>query len=246
MKTVILAGGLGKRLRPAVADRPKPMAEIADQPFLLYQIAQLRASGLCEIVLCVGYRAAQITSYLGDGTRWGVSIAYAIEETPLGTAGAIRNAGPHIDGTFLAMNGDSYVDADLHELVAAHRQQRASARRTVGTLLRTYVDDAASYGTLEVDAHGWVTHFAEKAARARGWINAGVYVLEPEILDLIPPDRAVSLEREVFPDLLQSGYRLFSHATAGYFVDIGTPEGYARFQAYVAARGPTDSEEKRP
>ena len=236
MRAVILAGGLGTRLRSVVADRPKPMAEVADQPFLVYQIAQLGAFGFRELVLCVGYRADQITTYLGDGARWGVQIAYAVERTPLGTAGAMRNARAHIDGTFLAMNGDSYVDVDLHDLVAAHRHQRAGVPQTVGTVLRTYVEDAAAYGTLELDAEGGVTRFAEKAARARGWINAGVYVLETEVLDAIPPDRPVSLEREVFPGLLRGGYRLSSHPTAGYFADIGTPEGYARFRAYVARR----------
>ncbi len=245
MKAVILAGGLGTRLRAMVADRPKPMAEVANQPFLAYQIAQLRDLGFRDVVLCVGYRAEQVASYFGDGQRWGVRIAYAIEDRLLGTAGAIRNARSHLEGTFLAMNGDSFVDADLSALVAHHQQQRATTPRTLGTVLRAFVEDAAPYGTLELDEDGQIARFEEKAARTRGWINAGVYVLEPEILDLIPADRPASLEREVFPGLLRSGYRLSSYATAGYFVDIGTPQGYQDFQAYVAARASAGSEEKR-
>jgi NDP-sugar pyrophosphorylase family protein len=242
VKAVILAGGLGTRLREVVADRPKPMAEVAHQPFLVYQIAQLRGFGFRELVLCVGHRAAQITTYLGDGAQWGVEIAYAVEETLLGTAGAIRNAGAYLHDTFLAMNGDSYVDADLGALVSAHRRRRASAPRTLATVLRTYVGDAASYGTLELDREGRITRFAEKAARAQGWINAGVYVLEPQVLDLIPANRPVSLERELYPGLLQQGYELYSQPTRGYFVDIGTPAGYARFQSYIAAQGTAGKE----
>lgn len=237
MQVLILAGGLGTRLRPIVVDRPKPMAEVANQPFLAYQIVQLRDQGFHEFVLCVGYQADQIEGHFQDGSQWGVSISYAVETELLGTAGAIRNARPLVHGPFLAMNGDSFVETSAAALVSHHQEKRAADPQVMGTLLTVHVDDASGYGTLERDAEGRVVRFREKASAQNGWINGGIYVLEPEVLDLIPAGRAVSIERETFPLLLARGWRLYTFATAGFFVDIGTAEGYARFRQYVAQSG---------
>ncbi|MBN1956500.1 MAG: nucleotidyltransferase family protein [Anaerolineae bacterium] len=233
MKALILAGGLGTRLRPLVSDRPKPMAEVAGKPFLEYQVAQLRRQGFAQIVLCIGYLAEQVRDYFGDGRRWGVRIDYAVETERLGTAGAIRNAHRWIDDTFVVLNGDSYLETDFKTMVEYHRRQRATAAQLVGTIAAVAVDDVAAYGALELDGEGFVTRFREKGGTGTGWINGGVYVLEREILDRIPEGEMVSIEKETLPQLLAAGGRLAAWPAAGFFVDIGTPAGYHRFQAYA-------------
>jgi NDP-sugar pyrophosphorylase family protein len=233
MQALILAGGLGTRLRPLVSDRPKPLAEVQGKPFLAYQLEQLRAGGLRELVFCVGYLADQIQAYFGDGGAWGVHIAYAVETTPLGTAGAIKNAQRFVNGPFLALNGDSYLELNFQAMVEHHRRQRAADPRLLGTLAAVSVDDASAYGTLVLDEAGRIVRFREKDAAGQGWINGGVYVLEPELLDLIPPKQAVSIEKETFPQALEQGYRLLAYPVRGFFVDIGTPEGYRRFQQFA-------------
>ena len=233
MQVLILAGGLGTRLRAVVSDRPKPMADVGDRPFLAYLIDQVRDQGFDDLVLCTGYMADQVRDYFGNGSRWQVSIRHSVETERLGTAGAVKHAQSLIDGTCLVMNGDSYVDADLLGLVAAHREARTADPSTIGTLLTVHMTQAAAYGTLDLDEQGCVREFREKASSASGWINAGVYVLEPQFLDQIPAGCAVSIERETFPSLLDGGWRLFSQPTQGFFVDIGTPEGYRRFQQYM-------------
>jgi len=230
---LILAGGLGTRLRHVVSDRPKPMALAGGKPFLEYQIEFLRAQGWTDIVLCLGHQAGQISQHFRDGRKWGVRIRYAVETELLGTAGALRNAAPFIDGPFLVLNGDSYLQADLPALLAFHRGQRAADPQTIGALAAVHVEDASAYGTLELDEGQRIRSFREKASAAAGWVNGGIYVLEPEILSHIPPGRPVSLEKETFPLLLERGYRLYAHPVSAFFVDIGTPAGYARFQRHV-------------
>lgn len=237
MRILILAGGLGTRLQPVVQDRPKPMVEVYGKPFLEYQIEQLKAQGFQDIVLCIGHLASQIRDYFGDGHGWGVQIAYAMETKLLGTAGAIKNAQHFIENTFLVLNGDSYLEADFRALVEAHRRYRAVDPRTMGTIAAVTVEDAAAYGTLELDAGGRILCFQEKANAGPGWINAGAYVMEPEILDFIPAGRAVSIEKETFPLVLEKGWHLYAYPVEGFFVDIGTPEGYRRFLCYVEERG---------
>ena len=233
MKALILAGGLGTRLRSLVSDRPKPMAEIDGKPFLGYQIEQLRAQGFHDLVLCVGHRAEQVEAYFGGGHCWDVKIAYSVETELLGTAGAIKTAEDLIEGKFLVLNGDSYLDVDLRSLVASHRVHRTHDPHALATIAALAVEDAGAYGTLELDSDGHIRRFREKDATGPGCINAGVYVLEPGLLDLIPTGRRVSIEKETFPLVLDRGYHLFGHPVEGFFVDIGTPEGYRRFQSYV-------------
>jgi NDP-sugar pyrophosphorylase family protein len=233
MRALILAGGLGTRLRSLVSDRPKPMAEVEGRPFLEYLVLQLREQGFRELVFCVGHLAHHVRDYFGAGQPWGVSISYVVEVDLLGTAGAIRNAECWIDGPFLVMNGDSYLEADLRGLVTLHQRQGASDPRAVGTLLAVHVADASASGTVELEPDGRVIGFREKADRGAGWINGGVYVLQPKILEWIPVGRAASLEKEIFPALLEEGWHLYGQPERGFFVDIGTPEGYRRFQAYV-------------
>ncbi len=230
MKALILAGGLGTRLRPIVGNRPKSMAQIGGRPFLAYQLDLLRSQGFTEIILCTGYLSQAIEEYFGDGKDLGVHLTYSVEEKPLGTAGAIKNAAPLVDSTFLVLNGDTYVQADLRNLVYFHQDRSALA--TIGL---SQVGDPSRSGLVQAGPAGRVVRFIEKGT-VQGdcnTISAGVYVFEPEILDFIPSDRKVSLELEVFPHLVEMGAPLYGYMLSGPFVDIGTPEGYRRMQELV-------------
>ncbi len=231
MKVFILAGGLGTRLREIVGDYPKPMAPVSGKPFLAYIIELLRGQGFGHFVLCVGYKAEQIRAHFGGGERYGVTLDYVVEDVPLGTGGAIRNAQDHIDGTFLLLNGDTYLATDYNALVTYHNHNRHADM--VGTIGVRPAEDTEGRGVMTRDASGLVRSFQEKAGSGPGWINAGAYVLEPTLLDFIAPEGRVSIERDVFPVLLDRGKRLQSFETPGYFVDIGTPQGYHQFQQHI-------------
>ena len=237
MKALVLSGGLGTRLRDAVPDWPKPMAPAAGKPFLEYLVEWLRDQGFDDLVLCVGHRADQVRAHFGDGRRWGVHIAYAVETSPLGTAGALKNARDYVTGTTLVLNGDSYLEVDLRAMVTAHRARRAADGRAVGTLAAVSVEDTTAGGALEMDGAGRIGGFREKGEAGPGWINGGIYVLEPEVWESIPEGRPVSIERETFPHLLAQGYHLYAYPVGGFFVDIGTPQAYRRFQQYVEEKG---------
>jgi len=228
MKAVILAGGLGLRLREVVHNKPKSMASVRGRPFLQYQIEQLREYGVDEIILCVAYLAHQIKAYFKEGRDFGVDIEYAIEKRPLGTGGALKNAQKYLkENTFLVLNGDTYVNIDLFDFMHYHRDKRSK-----GTIALARVDKPEEYGTVLLDDSQRIREFLEKSKTqgAYGIINAGVYLLEPEVLDYISPGKKISLEKEIFPELLRRNLPLFGYLTSGYFVDIGTPEGYARIQ----------------
>ena len=232
MQALILVGGRGTRLRPLTKETPKPVVELVDRPFLGYMIDWLAGHGVEEVILACGYLPDAIREVLGDGEPGGPRLTYVVEPEPLGTAGAIRFAADRIKGRFLALNGDSLTDLNLTELVGFH--ETSAARATLG-LYR--VDDPSAFGLVLHDEHGQVTEFLEKpepgsaaAARAAAIevaeINAGMYVLEPEVLDMIPAGRRVSIEREIFPRLAGEG--LFARALDGYWEDIGTPQRYLR------------------
>jgi len=228
MKAVVLAGGLGTRLRGVVHNKPKGMAAVGRRPFLQYQIEQLREDGIDEVVLCVAYLGHQIKDYFGEGRNFGVEIKYATEKRPLGTGGALKNAQEYLkENTFLVLNGDTYVNIDLSDFLRYHRD-----RGSKGTIALARVDKPEEYGTVLLDNSQRIMKFLEKSkiAESSGIISAGVYLLEPEVLDHIPLGEKTSLEKEIFPDLVRRGLPLFGYLTSGYFVDIGTPEGYARIQ----------------
>ena len=203
IKTVLLVGGMGTRLRPMVASTAKPMAPVGGRPFLELLLKQLGSQGFCDIVLCTGYRAEDLESQLKDGRDWNVRIEYSHEESPMGTAGALKLAEPLLGQTrdFIMMNGDSFVELDIRQLVEAHR--RFGGIATLATVRRQNVN---RYGTVQADCANWVTGFLEKSAcgQGEGLINAGVYVFRVEIFDLMPAGPG-SLEKEVFPKALAQG-----------------------------------------
>jgi mannose-1-phosphate guanylyltransferase len=234
MKVFILAGGLGTRLREIVGDCPKPMAPIFDKPFLAYIIELLREQSFNHFVLCISHKADQFQEHFGTGERYGVTIDYVVESVPLGTGGALRNAQDFIDSSFLLLNGDTYLNADFNALVACHQHRRDTVIGTIGVQA---ADDTVGRGVVTIDSNGLVQSFQEKVEVAPGWINAGVYVLQPEILDFIPAQSKLSIERDVFPAILDHQRQLQSFETTGFFVDIGTPQGYYQFQSYIEGTG---------
>lgn len=238
MKTFILAGGLGTRLRSVVDDRPKPMAPIKSAiksngsegvPFLSYQLAEMKEQGFDEFILCVSYMYESIMEYYQDGEQWELSIKYSIESEPLGTAGALLHAEEHIDSEpFLVLNGDSFIQADFQSMMAHHYSMRKSEPSIIGTILTTHIENTNGYGVLGIGPCGLVDGFYEKGLWGPGWINAGAYVLDPSILSFIPRGK-VSIEHETFPRVISSGYRLCSFGTGERLIDIGTPSGYECF-----------------
>lgn len=224
MQAIVLVGGEGTRLRPLTNDVPKPALTLVDRPFLAYMIEWLAAHGVTEAVLACGFLPDVLRETLGDAERAGVRLTYVTEPDRRGTAGAIRFAadqlGERLGDRFLALNGDVLTDLDLTALMNAHAERGARA-----TIALHPVEDSAAYGLVSVDAEGKVTEFLEKTGRpVPGEINAGAYCLERSVLDLIPPGREVSIEREVFPRLIGDG--LGALRLDGYWMDIGTPERY--------------------
>jgi mannose-1-phosphate guanylyltransferase len=224
VQAIVLVGGEGTRLRPLTNDVPKPALTLVDRPFLAYMVEWLAAHGVTEVVLACGFLPDVLRETLGDGEHAGVRLTYVTEPDRRGTAGAIRFAadavGDDLDERFLALNGDVLTDLDLTALMAAHREREARA-----TIALYPVEDSGAYGLVGVDGEGAVTEFVEKTGEAvPGEINAGAYFLERSVLDLIPPDREVSIEREVFPVLVGDG--LGALRLDGYWMDIGTPERY--------------------
>lgn len=233
MKVIILVGGLGMRIRSLLTGSPKPMAKFKKRPFLEYQIIQLRDQGFTEIVLCSGYLADHIQNYFGSGASLGVKVHHVVEEKLLGTAGAIRNARKFIQDRFLVLNGDSFLDIDFRQLLDFHSARYNEEQRTIATIVSVAIQDVGAYGSLQIDEKGIIHNFAEKGAAGLGWINGGVYVFEKEILEHIPANKSVSLEKTTFPLLLNSGKRLYSYPFDGFFVDIGTPAGHQCFGRFV-------------
>jgi mannose-1-phosphate guanylyltransferase len=224
MQAIVLVGGEGTRLRPVTDTVPKPALTLVDRPFLAYMIEWLAAHGVTEAVLACGFLPDRLREALGDGEHAGVKLTYVVEPDRRGTAGAIRFAaealGDRLEDRFLALNGDVLTDLDLTGLLAAHEEHGAQA--TIGLYP---VEDSSAYGLVACDTAGAVLAFTEKSGEpVPGQINAGAYVLERSVLDLIPAGEEFSIEREVFPRLIGEG--LCALCLDGYWMDIGTPERY--------------------
>jgi NDP-sugar pyrophosphorylase family protein len=225
VKAVLLVGGLGTRLRSILPSTPKPLASVGNRSFLELLVRQLSYQGVRNLVMCTGYLSDQIEDQFGDGKAWDVSIEYSRELSPLGTAGALKLARPYLEAVpdLLVMNGDSFVDVDLRRLIRFHREHGGVASMAV-----LQVDNAARYGTVQMGEGKRVAGFSEKASNeSSGIVNAGVYVFDNIILDYIA-DGPASLERDVFPRIIDQG--VYALEQRGMFIDIGTPEDYARAQ----------------
>src|SRR5215207_2100450 len=224
MQAVVLVGGQGTRLRPLTYDIPKSLVPLRNRPFIGYMLDFLRGAGLDGAVLSLGYLPDPIQAYLCDKQDLvGFSVDYAVEDHALGTAGGIKNAEKYLDDTLVVVNGDVLTGMDLSRAIQVHKASDALA-----TIVLTSVEDPTAYGLVEVDHEMLVHRFIEKPAAdevTTNLVNAGVYVLEPEVLAMIPAGREVSIEREIFPELQESG-RLRANITSSYWRDIGTPRSY--------------------
>jgi mannose-1-phosphate guanylyltransferase len=232
LPAVILVGGQGTRLRPLTDRTRKDMLPLVDRPLLAYTFEHLARHGVRRAVVSCGYLPHQVREAFGDAYGE-LALEYAVEPEPLGTGGAIGFAGRRLEETFFALNGDSLREADLGELVRFHRSTGAKA-----TILLTPVADPSRYGLVRLAADGRVESFLEKPRPEEidtDLINAGLYVLEPEVLELVPEGRPVSIEREVFPQLAGEG-SVFGIALPGYWLDVGTPESYLQAHRDVLER----------
>jgi mannose-1-phosphate guanylyltransferase len=224
MQAVVLVGGEGTRLRPLTLTQPKPALPLVDRPFIRYMVDWLGRHGIDEVIMACGFKAEDLRDALGDQVPGGPSIRYVEEDEPLGTAGPVRLAADQglLGDRFMVLNGDVLTDLDLTALQRQHAETGA-----VCTLGLHPVDDPTSYGLVRRDSDGVVLGFLEKPKPAEidtDEVSAGCYVIEREVLDLIPPGRAVSIEREVFPRLVGQG--LYGRRLEGYWMDIGTPQRY--------------------
>jgi NDP-sugar pyrophosphorylase family protein len=230
LTAAILAGGLGTRLRPVIEDSPKVLAPVAHRPFITFVLDQLAAAGIRRVVLLTGYRAAHVRRILGDRYA-GMTLVYSVEASPLGTAGALRQALPKLaTETVLLLNGDSFCEVNLPCLVTEHRRCQAEL-----TLTLAEVSDTSRFGQVEMALDGRITRFKEKEGGGPGWINAGVYVLAKSLVAETPPRQFCSLERDLLPGWAHSK-RLYGSKVTGRFLDIGTPSSYAGADAFFAER----------
>jgi len=233
MKALILAGGEGTRLRPLTLSTPKAVVPVGNIPFLCYQIELLRRHGICEVILSLGYQPDKIEKVLGDGSAYGSRIYYVVEQIPLGTAGAFKNAESLLQEATVVLNGDILCDLDLSHVIAQHRSRNATA-----TLVLTRVENPSAYGLVETEPDGRITRFLEKPGKDEitcNTINAGIYILEPEVLQRIPAGQKFSFERGVFPALLQEQRPVYAYVSNGYWIDIGTPQKYMQVHQDILA-----------
>lgn len=230
-----MAGGEGTRLRPMTASMPKPLLPVVNRPIMEHVLRLLRKHGFDETVVTVQFLAALVRNYFGDGEDLGMSLQYATEETPLGTAGSVRNAAHLLrDDTFVVISGDGLTDIDLTALVSQHRERGALV-----TVCLKRVQNPLDFGITILDEEDRVQRFLEKPTWGQVFsdtVNTGIYVMEPEVLDLVTAGQTVDWSGDVFPRLLERGAPVFGHVADGYWEDVGTHESYMRAQADVLAR----------
>lgn len=222
MKAVVMAGGSGSRLRPITIERPKPMITIVNKPVLGHILDLLKRNGITDVVITVQYMASIIQDYFGDGSNLGMNITYFAEENPLGTAGGVKNVQSVLDDTFLVISGDAITDFDLQKIIAFHREKQAKA-----TLTLYRVPNPLEYGVIITDGDGYITQFLEKPSWGEvisDTVNTGLYVVEPDVLDMIPPGSAYDFSKQLFPNMLKRNLPLAGYVADGYWCDIGNIE----------------------
>ncbi|HXW45731.1 MAG TPA: mannose-1-phosphate guanyltransferase [Streptosporangiaceae bacterium] len=232
MKAVVMAGGEGTRLRPMTANQPKPMLPVVNRPIMEHVLRLLRKHGLTETVVTVQFLAAMVRNYFGDGEEFGMSLQYATEETPLGTAGSVKNAEDALrDEPFLVISGDALTDIDLSDLIAFHKDNQAMV-----TVALARVPDPLEFGIVILDDNGRIQRFLEKPTWGQVFsdtVNTGIYVMQPEVLAHVPAGQVVDWSADVFPKLLESGAPLYGWIADGYWEDVGSHESYLKAQADV-------------
>ena len=234
MKAVVLAGGEGTRLKPLTYRRPKPLMPVAGRPCIDYVLRSLATSGFHEIIVTTAYLSDALIKSIGDGVDYNASILYSFEENPAGTAGAVRRVGNFIDETFVVAMGDILCDVDFKALYELHKRKGGLV-----TIALTEVEDPTQYGIVGLDAKGRVVKFQEKPKREAAFsnlVNAGIYILEPEVLDFIPPDQKFDFAKDLFPKLLSKGVPLYGSRLDGVWMDIGMPHDLWKASMEVVRR----------
>ena len=224
LKAVILVGGPGTRLQPLTHYTPKSMVPVLNKPFLEHTIAYLKKYGIEDTILTLSYLPDAIENYFGAGSEFGVQLTYCVENEPLGTAGAVKNAEQHLNNTFVVLNGDVFTDLNIADMLAFHRHKGARA-----TIALKWVDNPGAFGVVETDNDKRIQRFIEKPGPdciTSNWINAGIYILEPEVLKLVPANSHYMFEKGLFPRLLEQGEPVYGYPFDGYWIDMGTPEKY--------------------
>jgi D-glycero-alpha-D-manno-heptose 1-phosphate guanylyltransferase len=222
---IILAGGLGTRLREVVFDRPKVLAPAADFPFIHYVLSYLSSQNITDVILSVGYLSDQVISYVGDGTKWDLRVRYVVENQPLGTGGALILASRDIQNTFISLNGDTLFCVDLESLISTHLRLRSLA--TIALVNRP---DGQLRGCVDLDHAGFIRNFQEKPpTRGPALVNGGINIFEPAAFKGRDSTLPVSLEKDIFPELAKLGL-LGGKEMTGYFADIGAPESLSTFE----------------
>ena len=226
MKAIVMAGGEGTRLRPLTCGTPKPMVPLLDRPMLDYAVELLQQYGINEMAFTLGYQPMVITGYFEEHPPKGAYIEYYIEDVPLGTAGSVKNAATFVDGTFIVLSGDALTDIDLQDAVDAHKKSGAKA-----TIVLKRMGNPSGYGVVITGRDGFVERFVEKP----GWedvfsdtINTGLYVLEPDVLELVPQGQPFDFAKDLFPLMMSKGMRIYGHVATGYWCDVGNIESYIR------------------
>lgn len=229
MKAVVMAGGDGARLRPLTIGRPKPMVPVVNKPVMVHIFDLLKSHGITDVIVTLRYLAAVIQDFFGDGSNLGMNITYVVEESPLGTAGSVKNAAPYLDDTFLVISGDAMTDFDLGQIIQTHK-----AHNVLATITLTHVPNPLEYGVVVVNEQGYIDRFLEKP----GWaelisdtVNTGIYVLEPEALELIPAGMPYDFSTELFPAMLQKQMPIYGYIAEGYWCDVGNIAEYQRATA---------------
>lgn len=233
MQVVVMAGGEGTRLRPLTSNMPKPMLPVANRPLMEHIVDLARSQGFTDVVATVQFLSSVIRNYFGDGSDLGVSLSYATEDAPLGTAGSVLGARDLLSGPCLVVSGDALTDIDLREVVQFHRENAAAA-----TLVLKRMQDPLEFGIVMTQPDGKIERFLEKPTWGQVFsdtINTGIYVLEPEVLDLIPPDEPYDFSADVFPAMLDKGLPIFGYITDSYWTDVGNTEAYLQAHGDVIA-----------
>jgi len=231
LKVVILAAGLGTRLRPYTLFLPKPMLPLGERPVLEYVLDWLKKYGFNDIYICVGYLRRTIEEYFKDGSEFGVKITYVRTSRPMGTGGQLKSAAPYISDTFLCLYGDTIFDFDLQRFVDKHREKRADA-----TIALSRYKVVLKYGFIDVDAEGFVQNWREKP-ELQGLINIGCYVMEPKVLNYIPEGIVYSMDL-VFRNMIERGERIYGYIIEDGFIDIGDKKSYASaYRRYLERLG---------
>ncbi len=231
---IIMAGGKGTRLRPLTNNIPKPLLPILGRPCAEYFLRALADAGVARTYLACGYRHMDMVRTFRDGGVYGLDIVFSFEEEPMGTAGAVKLLQDKVDGTFIVGSGDVLADVDMAELVAFHRRSKAEV-----TIALTEVEDPTAFGIVGLDQHGRIERFKEKPLSEEAFsnlINAGIYVLEPHVLDLVPEDTKYDFSKQLFPDMLERGMALYGHRLEGLWKDIGRPADLLEANLLMAER----------